>query len=99
LVLSALFALRGWVAVLVTAVAAYIPIYVMYDYFINGNLLLPFKLTSVPLLYYDYFTYPDQIFTLGITVVLIVAIGAHAASLWKDVKTLWVRVRKMARSA
>ncbi|MEZ4670157.1 MAG: protein kinase [Anaerolineae bacterium] len=90
LVLSAVFSLRGWLAVLLTAVCSYIPIFIMFDYFMNNRMPLPITLSQVGLLYYDY---PEQIYSLAIPVVLIIAIGAHARSLWGDIMTLWRKWR------
>lgn len=96
LVLAAMTSLRGWILALITAVVTYIPIYAMYQYSITSELFLPIKLTQVPILYYDYFTYPDQIYTLGFTVVILIAVGMHAQAIWRDIKALLVYLRKRA---
>ncbi|MBZ0279794.1 MAG: protein kinase [Anaerolineae bacterium] len=96
-VLTGLFSLRGWLAALITAVATYIPIYAMYQYSISGELFLPVQLTQVPILYYDYFTYPDQIFTLGLTVAILIGIGGHAQSLWQDLRDFLLNRQVKAR--
>jgi hypothetical protein len=88
-VLTAMFALRGWVAFLLTAVATYIPIYIMYQYG-SGLMTIPFELTQVPLLY---FNFPEQVFTLAIPVVVLIALGGHAQSIWRDVRSLVKRIR------
>lgn len=119
-VLTAMLNLRGWVAALITAVVTYIPIYMMYQYSLTGELFAPIQFvrqfmfavgqllsgdgsalsllfqgqltkgtfTQVPILYYDSFTYPDQIFTLGLTVVILIALGGHAQSIWNDLRNL-----------
>ncbi len=98
LIVSSLVGLRGWISVLFTAAITYLPIYAMYQYSITGELFLPITLTPVPILYYDFFTLPDQIFTLGIPVVLLIAIGAFAQGLWGDVRSLWRRLRPFFRA-
>ncbi len=83
-VLTAMFNLRGWAGFLVTAVATYIPIFIMFNWFWNNQLLIPISFSQqVAILYYDF---PEQIYTLAIPVVLIIALGGHAQALWQDVK-------------
>lgn len=102
-VLTAAFNWRGWAAVLVTAAATYIPIYVMFRFFWTGELLLPIPfsanvlLNPSAILYYDY---PEYIYTLAIPTVLLIAIGGHAQALWRDGRLLarriqaWLKNRK-----
>jgi hypothetical protein len=77
-VLAALFALPAWLAVLLTAVAAYLPLYVAFQnyYAANGG-------SSV--LFYDY---PNQIYSIGIPFVVLIALGGHAQAVWGAVKTV-----------
>jgi hypothetical protein len=89
-VLTAMFNLRGWVAFLLTAVATYIPVFVMYQYGSGLWASLPVELTQVPLLY---FNTPDQLFTLAIPVVVLIALGGHAQIVWRDVRSLVRRLR------
>ncbi len=95
--LTAILKLPGWLAFLVTAVATYLPIYTMFNAFWNGQLAPVIQtLFNIPpgnapaLLYYDY---PEQIFTLAIPVVILIALGAHAQALWGDARQLINRVR------
>jgi hypothetical protein len=95
--------LPGWASALVTAVCTYFPIYVLYDFFWNGRLAIPLPFSPEvmgnppALLYYDY---PEQIFTLAIPVVLLIALGAYAPALWRDalalVQALRLRGQKTA---
>ncbi len=90
-VLTALFDLRGWVAFLLTALSTYIPIYIMFDWYWNNRLILPITFSQqVAILYYDF---PEQIFTLAIPAVLLIALGGHAQALWKDVRTALAVIR------
>lgn len=100
-VLAAAFKLRGWAAVLVTTVAIYSPIYVMFQYYWTGELLFPVPLsaeslaTPLAVLYYDY---PEQIFTVALPVALLIAIGGHARALWLDGRDLMRRIRARVTS-
>jgi serine/threonine protein kinase len=89
-VLTALIGLRGWVAALVTTAATYLPIYIMQQYS-YGYLELPFTLTPVPILYYDY---EEQVLTLGLAVALLIALGGHAQALWSDARGLLAKLRQ-----
>ncbi|HEX2909008.1 MAG TPA: hypothetical protein VHO69_19200, partial [Phototrophicaceae bacterium] len=92
-VLAALLNLRGWAAVVVTTIATYIPLYIMYDFFWNGVLMLPLPFSAavlnnpVAVLYYDN---PEQIFTVALPLALLIALGGHAQAVWQDLRDLWV---------
>jgi len=94
-VLSSLFGLRGWLGVLITAVAMYIPIYLMFQFYFNST-MPPLPLSNdvinnpSAILYFDD---PAQIFTLAIPIVLLIALGAHFPAVLADVRALWKRVR------
>lgn len=96
LIISSLFDLRGWISLLLTTILTYIPIYIMWEFFFTGRLIIPIPLSDevrfnpVSILYFDY---PDQIVSLAIPVVLIIALGIHATAVWLDVKALWARLR------
>lgn len=94
-VLSSLFKLRGWAAVLITAFTTYIPIYLMFQFYFNGDVPpLPLSqdvlFSPSAILYYDF---PEQIFTVAIPVVLLIALGAHFSGLLADLRNLfgWLR--------
>jgi hypothetical protein len=95
-VLAALFDLRGWVAFPVTAIAIYIPIYIFFQFYWTGRLLLPLPLTPeimanpAAILYYDL---ESQLFTLAIPAVLLIALGGHAQALWKDARTALAAIK------
>ena len=86
-VLTAMFNLRGWVAFVLTALLTYIPIFLMYQYY-NGAITLP--LTQVALIY---FNFPEQLYTLAIPVVVLIALGGHAQPLWQDIRQAAAAVR------
>jgi hypothetical protein len=72
--------LPAWVFMLVMAALIWLPIYITYqDNYVN----------FVPLIYFDD---PNQLFTIGIPVALIMAIGANARALYEE---LILRFRKM----
>ena len=94
-VLSSVFGLRGWLAFLLTAVTIYIPIYLMFQFYFNGGTpVLPLSndVLNNPsaILYFDF---PEQIFTLAIPIVLLIALGAHFPGVVADFRTLWRRLR------
>ena len=91
--ITALFQLRGWVAFLLTALFTYIPIYVMFNWYWNNTLIIPIQFSQqLAILYYDY---PEQIFTLAIPAVLLIALGGHAQALWRDLRRFlaWIKAR------
>jgi hypothetical protein len=80
-VLLALFKMPSWLAVVITAAATYIPIFIAFQAY-QAN-------TKVPaLLYYDD---PQQIFTVAIPFCILIALGGHAQAVWEDVKPLLKR--------
>src|SRR5262249_16254786 len=96
-VLAAIFSLRGWLAFLITAIATYLPIFIMFNWFWNNDLIIPVQFSQqVAILYYDF---PEQIFTLAIPVVLLIALGGHAQALWEDIKAVFRYVRERQSKA
>jgi hypothetical protein len=89
LVLSAVYRLNGLLSVLFTALATFIPIYIFFQFFWEGRPPIPLPLTEqtlntpVSLLYFDI---PEQVFSLGIPVVLIMALGIHAQAVIRAVR-------------
>ncbi|MBI5671552.1 MAG: serine/threonine protein kinase [Chloroflexi bacterium] len=100
-VLTAALNLRSWAAVVVTTIAIYLPIYVMFQFYWTGELMLPVPLSAesllnpLAILYYDN---PDQIFTVALPVALLIAIGGHAQALWYDGRNLMRRLRLRVKS-
>src|SRR6185436_18563117 len=94
-VLASVFGLRGWLAVLITAVTTFIPIYLMFQFYMDGTTPLPLSndVMSNPAAIL-YFNTSDEIFTLGIPVVLLIALGAHFPGVMADVRALWKRLRQ-----
>jgi hypothetical protein len=90
--------LRGWVAFLVTAVCIYLPVVLFGNFSLTGQLLLPVPLSEdslnniVPAFILGYNTL-DQIMTIGIPMVILIALGGHAKAVWTDVQAVWVRLR------
>jgi hypothetical protein len=88
--------LRGWLAFVITAVTIYIPIYLMFQFQFNGLppvLPLSNDVMNNPaaILYFDF---PEQIFTLAIPIVLLIALGAHFPGVVADFRALWRRLRQ-----
>jgi hypothetical protein len=96
-VVSSQFKLRGWVAFLITALATYIPIYLMYDFYNTGVppiLPLSSEVLNNPAAIV-YFRTPEQVFTLGLPLVVLIALGAHFSGVWGDLRSLlrWLRAK------
>lgn len=91
-ILTAVLNLRGWVAFVITAAATYAPIFIMFNWFWNNKLIIPITFSQqVAILYYDL---PDQIFTLALLVVVLIALGAHMQALWRDATGLFRLLRE-----
>ncbi len=88
--LTSVFRLRGWVAFVVTALAIYLPLYIAFDIYYNITPYPLLRLSSAIL----YFREWPQVFSQGLPVVIMIAIGAHAQSLWYDLRTMWTMGRK-----
>jgi hypothetical protein len=79
-IVSSLLRLPGWLAVIVTTAAVYTPIYVA---FVN---YLP------PILYFRsadpnvFEAVPFTLYTQGVWVALMIALGGHAQALWHDIR-------------
>jgi serine/threonine-protein kinase len=95
-VLTAMFNLPGWAAFLLTAVSTYIPLYIFLQFFNSGLMPLPLPLSAdvlnnpASILYFDD---PNQMYSLGIPVVLLIALGGHAQAIARDIRKLVRRVR------
>ena len=75
-VASVALSLPAWLALIVTAIATYIPLYVSFQNYMP------------PVLYYDD---PAQIFTLTIPLAIILALGGYAPRLLHNLRVLWSR--------
>lgn len=83
--LRILFKLPGLLAVLLTAVLVYLPIYVTFqDYWGKGK-------TFTPLIYVAY-NFPEQIYTIGIPIAILIAVGANAREVRREVQHLYKRL-------
>lgn len=98
-VLTGVFNLPGWAAFLVTTAATYVPIYAFYQFFMTGEFAL-WQLLSGEVLYNPvavlYYDYPEQIWTLGLPVVMLIALGGHAQAISRDVRALVAYLRRRA---
>jgi len=83
--LRILFKMPGWLSTLLTAVLTYIPVYVTFnDYWSGGS-------TFQPLIYVSYDA-PSQIYTIGIPIVILIALGANARRLLQEGQKLYRRL-------
>jgi serine/threonine protein kinase len=91
-VLAALFNLRGWAAVLLTAITTFLPILIFFRFYWTGELPVTLPISAevqanpVAIMYFDV---EEQVFTVALPVVLLIALGGHAQSFWKDIQALW----------
>lgn len=76
---SSILNLRGWMAALLTTITIFVPIYIAYTNFMP------------PIIY---FREDGDLFTQGIMLALLIAIGGHAQGLWKDIQHLFVTARR-----
>lgn len=79
LILASLYRLPGWLLGLVTAIGTFVPLYLAH----RGNV----ESGSAAVLYARPDS-PEQIFTLGIPVAILVAIGMFAQPLYRELRTL-----------
>ena len=81
-ILRVLFKLPGWAAFLLTAILTYAPIYVTFNRFFAGSE----QFISLVL-----FDNPDQLFSVAVPMVLLIALGANAQEVYRDVRRLYRR--------
>jgi hypothetical protein len=96
-ILTAILGLRGWLAFVVTAVTAYIPIYIMYQFNFTGEWTFPIRfseavMSNPPAIVY--FREPDQVFSYAIPMLLLIAFGGHAQLIWRDAMKFIRRLRR-----
>ena len=90
--------LRGWIAFLLTAVCIYLPVYLFGNFSLTGQLLVPVPLSEesmnniVPAFILGYNTL-DQLATIAIPMVILIALGGHAKAVWADVRVVWRKLR------
>jgi hypothetical protein len=85
--------LPTWLTALLTAVFTYIPIYVTFQQYWAGTDQFQ------PLIYVSYDN-PNQIYSIGIPIVIFIALGATAQPLWRDLRAfLKQRSRQEAEPA
>jgi aminoglycoside phosphotransferase (APT) family kinase protein len=83
LTLSSIFSLRGWQAAILTTITIFVPIYITYT-----NFMPPIV----------YFREQNDVFTQGIMIALLIAIGSHAQALWIDIQRLITALRQRSKS-
>jgi hypothetical protein len=81
--------LPGWLIALITAVSIYIPMYVTFERFFAGTNQFE------PLIYFGNY---NQIYSVGIPIVIFIALGANAQAIRKEISTLF-RARKANQEA
>jgi hypothetical protein len=79
LILSAVYRLPGWLMTITTAVGTFLPLYTAYQAFVETG--------SAAVLYARPDT-PEQIFTLGLPVAILVALGAFFQPLYRELRAL-----------
>ena len=84
LVLASVYRLPGWLYVVITAAATYIPIYIAHI----GNVS-----AGTPAVIYTRPQQQDQIFTLVIPIVLLIAVGAFGRLLYLELRNTWAQMR------
>lgn len=88
---SALLRLPGWLAVIVTAAAVYAPLYITSAQFMPP--IIYFRNPETRLIE----PLAPTLFTQGIWIAGMIALGGHAQALWRDVMRVWARRRGQAR--
>lgn len=81
-ILRVLFKMPGWTAFLLMAILTYIPIYMTFNRFFAGSE----QFISLVL-----FDDPDQLFSVAAPMVLLIALGANAQDVYRDVHRLYRR--------
>jgi hypothetical protein len=79
------FQIPPWAATLITAVTTWIPIYVTFERASAG-----FD-QFVPLIYF--YDDPNQVYSIGIPMVLLIALGANFPALSREIRSLYGRLR------
>ncbi len=84
------YQMRGWLAVIITFLGIYVPLYLAFQGFWND------PATNAAIIYFRNF---DEVYTQLIPMALTMAIGAHAFSVWRDLRDLaaWARGRLAQR--
>jgi hypothetical protein len=84
------YQMRGWMAVIITFLGIYIPLYLAFQGFWND------PVTNAAIIYFRNF---DEVYTQLIPMVLVMAIGVNAFAVWRDLRDLaaWVRGRLAER--
>ncbi len=79
-ILSSVLRLPGWLAVIITTAAAYAPIYVAFVNYLPP--ILYFRSSDLTMLE----AIPSTLYTQGLWVALMIALGGHAQALWADIR-------------
>jgi serine/threonine protein kinase len=84
LILASVYRLPSWLMVVITAVTTYIPLYIAHV----GNIA-----AGTPAVIYTRPQQPEQIFSLIIPVVILIALGVFGLALWRELRGAWARLR------
>jgi heme/copper-type cytochrome/quinol oxidase subunit 2 len=84
LILASVYRLPSWLMVVITAVTTYIPLYIAHV----GNVA-----AGTPAVIYTRPQQPEQIFSLIIPVVILIALGVFGLALWRELRGAWARLR------
>ncbi|MBL8163278.1 MAG: TIR domain-containing protein [Anaerolineae bacterium] len=85
------FKMPSWVAVLITTLAIWLPLYITFERASAGSELF------TPLMFF--YDDPNQVFTIGLPFALLVALGAHFPAISRDVVALLKRAQPKAENA
>lgn len=83
--LRLLFQLPGWAGVLLTALTTWLPIWFTFQQSMAGSM------DWLPIIYFDD---PNQVFTIGIPMALLIALGANATMLRQTLRGIYLEVLK-----
>jgi hypothetical protein len=84
------YQMRGWMAVIITFLGIYIPLYLAFQGFWAD------PVSNAAIIYFRNF---DEVYTQLIPMTLVMAIGANAMAVWRDLRdlTAWGRTQLAAR--
>jgi len=94
--LTALFNLRSWVAISLTALGAYLPILLTWNNYQNTS-----DFDVIPLIYF--LDDPGRVYSVAIPMAIVMAIGGHFPRIWGEMQQVvaprWVKWRESLRGA
>lgn len=90
-IISVLFTIPTWIAALLTAFCTWIPIYITFSQTLAGSDVF------YPLIYF--YDEPSQVFSIGITFAILIALTAHSPILLQEGHAFYRRVRSRRNPA